>query len=166
MKEQIAEYVENCEICQRNKLCRIRTRLTGKITDTPQEAFDKVQMDIVGPLPVTERKNKYMLILQDCLTKYLDAIPIKESDSLTVATALAEQYISRFGCPKSIQIDQGSQFCSKITEQLCKIFGIRHLTSTAWHPESLGALERSYMTFVEYLRCYANNENWDLRIRF
>lgn len=166
MKEQIAEYVESCEICQRNKICRKRTKLPMKITDTPLEAFDKIQMDIVGPLPVTERKNKYLLTIQDCLTKYSDAIPMSDAESTTVATALAEQFISRFGCPKSIQTDQGSQFCSKLTEQICKIFGIRHLTSTAWHPESLGALERSHMTFVEYLRCYANKLNWDLWIRF
>lgn len=166
MKEQIAEYVESCEVCQRNKLCRKKTKLPMKITDTPLEAFDKVQMDIVGPLPVTERRNKYLLTLQDCLTKYSDAIPMVDAESVTVATALAEQFISRFGCPKVIQTDQGSQFCSKLTEQLCKIFGIRHMTSTAWHPESLGALERSHMTFVEYLRCYANKENWDVWIRF
>ena len=69
-----------------------------KITDTPKESFDKVQMDLVGPLPRTIDGNIYILTLQDCLTKFSEAIPIPDQEAITVAMALAENFITRFGC--------------------------------------------------------------------
>ena len=70
-----------------------------RITDTPKIAFEKVQMDIVGPLPITKKGHRYLLTLQDNLTKYSDAIPLSNIDSVSVAVGLTEQFISRFGCP-------------------------------------------------------------------
>ena len=93
-----------------------------RITDTPRKEFDKIQVDIVGPLPTTERGNKYILTIQDCLTKYSDAIPLQSIDSVTVAIALGENLICRFGCPRIIHKDQGSNFLSQIMKTFCKIF--------------------------------------------
>ena len=45
------------------------------ITDTPTTAFEKISMDIVGPLPETKSGNLYILIIQDNFTKYSLAIP-------------------------------------------------------------------------------------------
>lgn len=53
-----------------------------RIMDTARKAIEKVQMDIVGPLPVTEKGNKYLLTLQGNLTKYSDAIPLSAIDSI------------------------------------------------------------------------------------
>ena len=100
MHEQIRDFVKNCETCKINKTVRIKTRLPMKITDTPFEPFEKIEIDIVGPLPVTELGNKYLLTIQDNLTKYSDAIPKKNTESTTIAAALAEQFISRFGYRK------------------------------------------------------------------
>ena len=51
MGREIAEFVRSCFTCQRNKIHSARTRQPMRITDTPKHAFEKVQMDIVGPLP-------------------------------------------------------------------------------------------------------------------
>ena len=85
-----------------------------KITDTPRKAFDKIQIYIVGPLPITEQGNRYILTVLDCLTKYSDAIALKTINSVSVACALAENVICRFGCPRIIHTDQGSNFLSQI----------------------------------------------------
>ena len=102
MSEQIRDFVKNCETCKINKAVRIKTRLPIKITDTPPEAFEKIEIDIVGPLPVTELGNKYLLTIQDYFTKYSDAIPLKNTESTTIAAALAEQLILRFGCRRKV----------------------------------------------------------------
>ena len=39
-----------------------------RITGTPREAFSKIQIDIFGPLSVTEQCDKYILTMQDCPT--------------------------------------------------------------------------------------------------
>ena len=107
-KEDVQEFIKTCENCQKTKLVRQKGKEPMRITDTPRKAFDKIQIDIVGPLPVTEGGDKYILTIQDCLTKYSDAIPLQSIDSVTVAVALAENVICRFGCPRIIHTDQGS----------------------------------------------------------
>ena len=105
MRKDIRDSVRQCETCKINKLVRIKTRLPMRITDSSSEAFEKIQIDIVGLLPLTEQGNKYILTIQDNLTKYSDAISLKNIEFTTIAMALAEQFISRFGCPKIIHTD-------------------------------------------------------------
>ena len=166
IKLDVQEFVRSCESCQKTKLTRRKGKEPMKITDTPRKAFDKIQIDIVGPLPITELGNKYILTVQDCLTKYSDAIPLKNTDSVTVAVALAEKVICRFGCPRIIHTDQGSNFLSQIMKTFCQVFRIKQIKSSAFHPQSLGALERSHHVFVEYLRHYCENYNWDRWLKF
>lgn len=166
MRKDIADLVKTCPSCQKFKLVRKGIKQPLRITDTPQQAFDKVQLDIVGPLPVTESGYRYLLTLQDNLTKYSDAIPLREMDAVSVASALAEQFISRFGCPKTIHTDQGRNFMSRIMKCFCRIFKIKQIKSTAYHPQSLGSLERAHHVFIEYLKHYCTKRDWDKWIRF
>ena len=81
-------------------------------------------MDIEGPLTQTEYGNKYILTIQDNLTKYSDAIPLRSTESIVIASAFAENFITRFGCPHVIRTDQGSNFTSKVMTTFCRIFKI------------------------------------------
>ena len=166
MRKEISNFIRTCSSCQRNKMLSAKMKQPMRITDTPEKAFEKVQMDIVGPLPITGKGNKYLLTLQDNLTKYSDAIPLPTIDSISVAVALAEQFISRFGCPRVIHTDQGSNFVSAIMKNFCKIFKIQRITSTAFHPQSLGSLERAHRVFIDYLKHYCVKTDWDGWIRF
>ena len=166
MREEIRDFVRNCGKCKENKLVRIKTKLPMRITDTPSEAFEKIEIDIVGPLPETGNKNKYILTIQCNLTKYSDAIPLPDTQSTTIATALAENFISRFGCPQIIHTDQGSNFTSRIMSTFCKIFKVKQIQSTAFHPQSLGSLERSHHVLIQYLKIYCQKSNWDRWLRF
>ena len=60
------------------------------ITDTPGTAFDKVSLDIMGPLPITVRGNQYILTMQDLLTKYSVAVPLNDATSVSIADAFAK----------------------------------------------------------------------------
>ena len=53
MKSDVQIIVKSCKNCQRNKLVRQGTRQPMLITDTPKQPFEKIQIDMVGPLPVT-----------------------------------------------------------------------------------------------------------------
>ena len=120
MKKEIQDNVRTCENCQKKKLVRIKTKQPMQITDTLIRIFQKIQMAIVGPLPTT-----YLLTWQDCLSKYSGAIPLINIEAPTIAVAFAESFICLFGCPKSIQTDQGKQFLGAIMENLAKIFKIK-----------------------------------------
>ena len=158
MKQQIENYIRNCDTCQRNKNTRPQTRQELEITDTQSEPWIKIALDIVGPLPMTENGNKYLLTCQDNLTKYLIAIPLENQEASTVAEAFVTQICLTHGIPQIILTDQGANFMSKVFKHVCKLFKIQKVTTSAYHPESNGSLERSHKTLVEYLRCFCNEK--------
>lgn len=69
------------------------------LTDTPGSAFDKISMDIIGPLPVTESGSTHILTMQDLLTKYSVAVALRETTSLAIADAFMKNYICIYGAP-------------------------------------------------------------------
>ena len=165
IKEDISEYVRTCADCQKRKLVRVKTRQPMRITTTPNGAFEVLEMDIVGPLPVTVAGNKYILTLQCNLTKYSDALPIFDMTAEMVATALVHDFITRFGCPEVIKTDQGSNFQSSLMQKVAKIFKIKQLRSTSFHPQTMGSLERSHHSLAEYLKMYTDKTDWDTWIK-
>ncbi|XP_043604719.1 uncharacterized protein LOC122577454 [Bombus pyrosoma] len=162
MKKEIQEYVRACKECQLKKLTRIKTKQPMVLTDTPGRAFDKISMDIVGPLPKTQRENEYILTIQDLLTKYSLGIPIKGTSSAEIADVFIKQFICRFGSPRAILTDQGANFTSSLIKKVAKKFRIKRYTTTAYHPQSNGSIERSHHVLKEYLKLYIeNSRNWD-----
>ena len=55
---------------------------------------------------------------------------------------------------------------SQVFKTFCRIFKINKIQSTAYHPQSLGSLERSHQKLIEYLRQFQNNQDWDEWLRF
>jgi Integrase zinc binding domain/Integrase core domain len=162
MREDIEKHVKGCYNCQANKTDRRRYKAPMEITTTSNEAFQRVAMDIVGPLPVTRNNNNYILTFQDDLTKFSQAYCTTKTDMETIAGLLIK-FISHYGIPKSVLTDLGSQFTSELMKQMSKLFKIEHLKTTAYHPQTNGALERSHSTLKDYLTHFIteNLDNWD-----
>lgn len=161
MFQRIRKYINTCDSCQKNKVRKL-TKCPMRITTTSKCTFEKVCMDIVGPLPVSYNGYKYILTLEDDLSKFVVAIPIINQEARTVAKAFVTQFICTFGVPKSIQHDQGSNFMSQMFNETCKILRIRKLNSTAYHPQS-NAVERYHRSLGEYFRNFCEKDplNWD-----
>lgn len=162
MKKDVECFVKRWVHCQRRKLVRVKHREPMIITDTPTDSFQKISIDIYGPLPITRAGHKNILTIQDNLTKYSVSIPLDETTSKDVATALATKYIYIYGAPKIIISDQGRNFISEIFKEFTKIFRIKDYSTTAYHPQSNGSLERSHHVLTEYLKQYVDqNRDWD-----
>lgn len=162
MKKQITDYVNNCKSCQVNKTVRRKNKSPMIITTTSTTSFERVAMDIVGPLPTSSDGNRFILTLQDDLTKFSQAFCIPSHDAETKADKLI-LFMSYFGIPKTILTDQGSEFMSNTMKEVAKLFKIKQLNSTAYHPQTNGALERSHSTPKDYLKQYVSEDqsNWD-----
>ena len=114
------------------------------LTDTPDAAFDKISMDIMGPLPTTQTNNSYILTIQDLLTKYSLAIPLQHAGAVQVADAFTNEFICIFGAPKAILTDQGSHFVNSLMRNIARKFRIKQYQTTAYRPQSNGSIERSH----------------------
>ncbi|KAK2575228.1 hypothetical protein KPH14_012810 [Odynerus spinipes] len=84
-----------------------------EITTTSEKPFERLALDIVGPLPLTESGNRFILTGQDDLTKYCFAEAIPNHEASTIAKILTK-YFMKFGIPKTFLTDQGSDFMSKL----------------------------------------------------
>lgn len=162
MFEQIKNFVKSCEVCQKNKSCRI-PKQPMQITTTANKPFEKVSLDIYGPLPVTQSGNKYLLTFIDDLTKFSQAIPIENQEASTIAENFVRHIILKFGCPKIVLTDQGQNFLSQLFKDVCKLLRIHKIQTTSYRPQSNGSLERSHRNLTEYLRAYINKsqDDWD-----
>lgn len=162
MRYEIETFIGQCLPCKLKKLTREKIRPPMIITDTPGQALDRIFLDLVGPLSLTENGNKYLLTIQCNLTKFLVAIPLPDMLASTVAHAFVTHFICIFGVARSLTTDQGRSFISELFTEVAKIFKIRTFKSTAYHPMTNGSLERQHLGLVEFLATFAESDStWD-----
>lgn len=167
MPKDIAKYCKNCHTCKLTKP-GIKTKESLKITETPQKAFDAVQIDTVGPLPKSENNNQYVVTIIDELSKFVVAIPTPDKSAKTIATAIFEQFILKYGPMKSIRTDMGTEYRNELLTEICKLMKVTHCTSTAYHHQSLGGVERNHAILNQYLRAYVHlpNDDWENSLKY
>ncbi|KAJ8938054.1 hypothetical protein NQ314_011621 [Rhamnusium bicolor] len=141
MKKDVKYFIKQCVSCQKNKLVRKKYFMPIEITTTSTTPLEKIFLDIVGPLPLTENGNKFIITLQDDLTKYSQAYAVPNHETITIAQKFFENFICKFGIPNYIVTDQGKDFTSKLLSEVTKLFKIKQINRTAYHPQSNGALK-------------------------
>ena len=104
----------------------------------------------MGPLPLPNG-NKHILVVGDYFTKWYEAIPLPDQSAVTSANAIVDRWISRFGCPDSLQSDQGRNFESKPFEQLVQLLEMDKTRTTLFHPQSNAVIERM-KNITKYVR--------------
>jgi hypothetical protein len=87
---------------------------------------------------------------------------------MAIAKAFVEEIVLKFWIPQVLLTDQGSNFLSELFSNVCKLLRVKRIKTSAYHPESNGAMERTRRVLVEYLRCYIleNPNDWDQWISY
>lgn len=167
MTNDIQNYIDSCLTCQRNKIQRKTFKAPMVITSQSTEPFERVSMDLVSYSDISDNNNKYILTLQDDLTRYVQAYPIPDKEAITVARQLLH-YCQHYGTPRRFHSDQGPEFMNKVIKQLAKFVGTNHTFNTAYHPQTNGALERFHASLRDHIRMYHSRrlKNWDQIIPF
>ena len=126
------------------------------------EPFRRMAMDIVGPLPRSRSGNRFVLVLCDYATRYLEAVPMRTVDAEAVADELVKVF-SRVGIPEEILTDQGTNFTSKLLGELYRLLNIKALRTSPYHPQTDGLVERFNGTLKDMLRKTAQEDgkDWD-----
>lgn len=93
----------------------------------------------------------------------MEAFPVKDQGAETMAKTLVNDFISRFGAPLELHMDQGRNFESALFKNICQLFQISKTRTTPYHPASNGQVERFNCTLLQMIRCYADQtqKNWD-----
>ena len=162
LRDDVSAFIKQCELCAKRK--------TGKRVIAPlgdalvaREFLDVVSLDIVGPLPVTERGNKYLLTFIDHFTRYCEAIPIARQDTETIARVFVTKIITQLGVPKKLLTDRGANFTSALIKETCKLLKIKKLQTSSYHPQANGVCERMHKLLIDMLSHFVRKDarNWD-----
>jgi hypothetical protein len=135
----IRRYCRSCEVCQLHAInCPVRTPLINiPVVGKP---FSKITLDIIGPLPKSQRGNRFALVSIDLATKYPDAVPLKRIDSVCVAEAIMDIY-SRVGLPNEILHDKGTQFISAVMRKFNQLLQIKSIRTSPCNLKCNGSCE-------------------------
>ena len=165
LKESVREWIKKCAKCGARK--RPQKTPRAPLGDYHVGApMDRLVTDILGPLPVTERGNKYILLVGDHFTRWMEAYPIPDQTAETVAHRVVYDFISRFGAPLDIHSDQGRTYESNLFKQVCKLLDIHKTRTTPYHPSSNGQAERFNQVLVNMIAAYVDEDqrNWDAHL--
>ena len=163
LKRDVPKWCKECHTCQ------LGGKPNQNIPQAPlhpipafDEPFSHIIIDCVGPLPKTKSQNEYLLTIMCSSTRFPEAIPLRRIKTNTILKALIK-FFTLFGLPKSIQSDQGTNFMAHAFQQVMNQLGIKQYKSSAYHPESQGALERFHQTLKTMIKMYwiENSRDWD-----
>lgn len=132
-----------------------RAPLNPSVVSRPME---RLAVDIMGPLPSTSLKNKYILVVGDYFSKWTEAYASPNQEAESLAKVLVEQWVCRFGAPRSMHSDQGRNFESNLFKEMCQLLSIHKTRASPYHPESNGSM---LALFVE-----DNQSNWDVLLPY
>jgi hypothetical protein len=165
MAEDVKLHVKCCSVCNRFKSLNKKSKaaLQKYLVGHP---MDRVGIDVIGPLPISKKNNKYILVIGDHFTRWMEAYPLPDQQSETIAQKLVLKFISRFGTPLEIHSDQGKNFESSLFAEICKLFEIKKTQTTSYKPCSNGIIEKFNGTLAKMIRSFVdkNATNWDLYI--
>lgn len=163
LRKDCAHFVKHCIPCQRSKVHKHTKSPFGSILP-PNNRFEHVHIDIVGPLPPS-RNYRYLLTIVDRFTRWSEAIPMEDMTAETVAETLVHEWIPRCGVPLRITSDLGRQFESHLFDELNRLLGTTHLKTTPRHPQANGMVERFHRTLKAALTC-RQNDDWYSQLPF
>ena len=109
----------------------------------PDTRFSHLQIDIVGPLPLSQGY-RYLLSVIDLTSRWVEALPMTEASTTACASTFIHGWVQRFGLPANITSDNGTVFVSNLWKEIQKELGIKGDLTPPYHPSSLGAIERRH----------------------
>ncbi|OMJ13635.1 Transposon Tf2-6 polyprotein [Smittium culicis] len=162
MSRDVFGYIQTCKTCQLTKHSTQQT--PGELQPIiVSEPFEMVSIDFAGPFPETESGNRYILVVTDLLTRWVDAVAVPNTTAEITVDILEKRLISLHGCPQKLLSDNGAAFTSQLMNAFCINYGIKQVFSSPYHPETNGMTERFNRTMKAMIKAYTTEDQskWD-----
>ena len=162
----VEEWCRTCTRCGAQKSPAKHRRAPMEVDTVTDGPMQRIAMDILGPLPLTPRSNKYILVIGDYFTKWTEAFPMSDMEAGTVAKLFVNEFVVRYGAPACLHTDQGRNFESNLVKEICRLLGIVKTRTTPYHSQSDGMIERFNRTLISMLKraTIDAERDWDLKL--
>ena len=143
MYQQVAVYVGRCEVCDQVR-SSFKT-LSPQLQPLPiMELGYRWSLDFAGLLVVTPRGPKYVLVMVEHFSKWIELVALPQKSTMLAATAFLGRVLARFGAPAEILTDQGREF---LGAQHCDTLRYARIRSVAYEPELRRIRQGIYVYF-------------------
>ena len=152
----VSYFVRTCEICQQYKSLQQGPQgLMGKrLVERP---WCVVAADMIE-LPRRKGQYRYVLVMQDLFTCWLELKPLRKADGKAVARALEELIFFRWETPDYLLTDNGTEFVNQVLAKTLDEYGIQHVTTPPYHPQA-NPVERSNRTLKTMIATYIDGSH-------
>ncbi|XP_050920541.1 uncharacterized protein LOC127138191 [Lathyrus oleraceus] len=106
------------------------------------EVFEYWGIDFVGPFSFSFN-NEYILLTNDYVSKWVEAIVSPKADNKTVVKFLKKNIFTRFGTLRVLISDGGSHFCNAQLARALEHYRVKHKVASPYHPQTNGQVEVS-----------------------
>jgi len=157
MLKTIKRITQACDLCQKSKIYNQRTR-GPLISNIPGRPHEIVSLDLIGPLPSGQLGARYLLVMLDVFSKYVQIYPLRRATTNSILNKIEKYYIPICGKFKKILTDNGTQFHSKQWTDRLRDLGIQVLRTTTYHPAG-NPVERANREIGRILRTYCHSKH-------
>jgi len=135
MRQRVHEWIKGCLPCQIKDFKQPRQKHTYASAPVGNP-FQKISIDYVGPLPKSKQGSTFLLTVRDVFTRWPEAFPMSRATAEHTAAVLENEIFARYGVPDIIHNDRGTQFTSRLMEELSKILDVQISFTPAYNPQS------------------------------
>ena len=150
MIKKVELHVMTCNPCQKKKGPPKLQRHTLHPVNVGGPG-QKWCIDIVGPLEEDDNGNKYILTARDAFTRYIEACPLSDMTSRTIATTLEDMIFSRHGFPEELHSDNAKNLTGTVIQEICRLLNIKKSETPAYNAKS-NIVERAHRDLGAHLR--------------
>jgi len=141
MVTDIHTTITKCTTCAQNRLA-LRRHTTPLTLFPATEPLKELSVDIFGPIPASKKGNRFILVITDRFAKLTKCVALRRITPVSVASAIIDAWVSAYGPPDRIVLDQGPHFMLNFFISVMKMLGIETVRTTAYHPQTNGQIER------------------------
>ena len=159
MATDTKEWCRQCVACQKSKIVKHVVTPIEKIA-IPSQRFSHVHVDIVGPLSTTREGYRYLLTIIDRSTRWFEVVPLQNITAELVLETFIFTWVARYGVPAIVTTDRGTQFTAGTWVTWCMQQQVQHITTTSFHPQANGMIERLHRQLKDALRAREAGVEW------
>ena len=162
MKQRVKTYCDNCGACKLAKVAK-RTHAGQMKSSFYCEAGEYWAIDLQGPYLQSSDGMKYHCHMIDLTTKWNVSVALPDKKAATVCDAIHKHLIIGGPCvtPRTLLMDNGSEFAAEYSEQFRKQFGIKGCFATVAHPTGQSVCERRHRTYNSTMRTFCHKYGMD-----
>jgi hypothetical protein len=135
----LVQKCKNCQKCVRDQ--KQPLSLTQLIQ--PTWPLQRWGLDLLGPIPPAQGNLRYVVAAVEYFSKWIEVKPLATITLVTVQNFFWQNIVCRFGVPKAITVDNGTQFDAEAFKELCDHIGTKIHFASVRHPESNVLVERA-----------------------